>query len=44
MSNFMKTHPMEGMLIHKARQMDMMNPMCASGDYANAPNKGARER
>jgi len=42
-SNFMKTHPMGATLTHRARQMDMMNPICASGDYVNTPNKGASE-
>jgi hypothetical protein len=44
MSNLMKTHPMGAMLIHRARRTDMMNPICASGDYVNALNKGASER
>jgi len=40
----MKTHQMAAMLIHRARRMDTMNPICASGDYANASNKVASER
>jgi hypothetical protein len=43
MSNFMITHPMRAMLIHRGRQMDMMNPVCASGDYVYAPNMKASE-